>query len=128
MIDSRELLSVDILIAEFEERTVQDLKNMLPKLGHTIVAVVSSGEEAIQKTVELGPDLVLMDIDLLGALKGVDAGSKIMKDLDVPVIFITVFTKNCLTMSLQLPEDAITLSKPIKGDHLKYAISNLFNN
>ena len=121
-----ELLSLDILIAELEERTVNELKNILPKLGHTIVAVVSSGEEAVQKTVELGPDLVLIDLDLLGVMKGVDAGRKIIEDLAVPVIFITVFTKNCLTMSLQLPEDALTLSKPIKEDHLKYAISNLF--
>lgn len=121
-----ELLSLDILVAELEERTVNELKNILPKLGHTIVAVVSSGEEAVQKTVELGPDLVLIDLDLLGAMKGVDAGRKIMEYLAVPVIFITVFTKNCLTMSLQLPEDALTLSKPIKEDHLKYAISNLF--
>jgi two-component system, response regulator PdtaR len=117
---------LDILIAELEERTVLELKNMLPNLGHTILTVVSSGKEAVKKTVELGPDLVLIDINLLGVLKGVDAGKKIMDKLDVPVIFITVFTKNCLTMSLQLPEDAITLSKPIKQDHLKYAISNLF--
>ena len=117
---------MDILIAELEERTVNELKTMLPKLGHTIIAVVSSGEEAVQKTVELGPDLVLLDLDLLGVMKGVDAGRKIMEDLAVLLIFITVFTKNCLTMSLQLPEDALTLSKPIKEDHLKYAISNLF--
>lgn len=121
-----ELLSLDILIAEIEERTVDEFTNMLPKLGHTIMAVVASGEEAVTKTVELEPDLVLIDLNLSGVLKGVDAGRKIMEDLDVPVIFITVFTKNCLTMSLQLPEDAITLSKPIKQDHLKYAISNRF--
>jgi two-component system, response regulator PdtaR len=41
----------------------------------------------------------------------------------IPIIFITVFTKNCLTKSLQLPEDAITISQPIQKEHLKYCFT-----
>lgn len=117
---------MDVLVAVYDTKTIVELEKILPKLGHSIMSVVSSGEEAIKKTHELGPDLVLIDLDLKGYMKGVDAGKKITEDLNVPLIFITVFTKNCLTMSLQLPENAVTVSKPLKQDHMKYAISRVF--
>lgn len=116
-----------VLIAAYDTKTIHELEQILPKLGHNIHCLVSSGEEAVKNTVELGPDLVLLDIDLKGEMKGVDAGKEIINNLKVPVIFITVFTKNCLTKSLQLPEDAVTVSKPVKHDHLKFAISDIFN-
>jgi two-component SAPR family response regulator len=116
---------MDVLIATYDTKTIHELEQILPKLGHNIQCLVSSGEEAVEITAKTGPDLVLIDLDLRGEIKGVDAGKKITDNLKVPVIFITVFTKNCLTMSLQLPEDAVTVSKPLKQDHLKYAISNI---
>jgi len=118
---------LDVLVAAYDTKTVLELENILPKLGHNISYTVSTGDAAIKITKELKPDLVLVDLNLKGEMKGVDAGKEITEDLKVPVIFITVFTKNCLTKSLQLPEDAVTVSKPIEKDHLKFAISNLFN-
>jgi two-component SAPR family response regulator len=117
---------LDVLVAAYDTKIILELKNILPKLGHNICCIVSTGDAVIKKTEHLKPDLVLVDLNLKGEIKGVDAGKKIINEMKVPVIFLTVFTKNCLTMSLQLPEDAITLSKPIKQDHLKYAISNIF--
>ncbi len=40
---------------------------------------------------------------------------------------MTIFIKNCLIKSFQLPEDAIVLSKPIKQEHLEYCISRAFS-
>jgi two-component SAPR family response regulator len=117
---------LDVLVAVYDTKTILELETILPKLGHNTCSIVSTGFEAIQKTEQLEPDLVLVDLNLKGEMKGVDAGKEIIEKLKVPVIFITVFTKNCLTKSLQLPEDAVTVSKPIKQDHLKFAISNLF--
>lgn len=119
---------MDVLVAVYDTKTVLEIEYIIFKIGQRIVGVVATGEEAIQKVEELKPDIVLMDMDLKGKIKGVDAGKKITDDLNVPVIFLTVFTKNCLTKSLQLPEDAITVSKPLKQDHLKYAISRALDN
>lgn len=118
---------MDVLIAGYDTKTIHELEQILQNQGHNIVSVVSTSDEAVLKTVELGPDLVLIDLDLKGEIKGVDAGKEIKGNFNVPVIFITVFTKNCLTKSLQLPEDAVTVSKPVKQDHLKFAISNVMN-
>ncbi len=113
---------MDILIAENESSTISDLKTILGNLGHNVVAVASTGKEAIQKAGDLNPDLILIDIKLKGKMSGVEAANKIVNFYKIPVIFLTIFIKNCLNMSLQLSEDAIVLSKPITQEHLEYCI------
>ena len=91
---------MDVLIVDAESRTVSDLKAILKKLGHDIVAVASSGEESIKKAVDLNPDLILINIKLKGEMSGVEAANDIKNLYEIPIIFLTVFTKNCLTKSL----------------------------
>lgn len=117
---------MDILIVEEESSTILDLKVILGNLGHNVVAVASSGEEAIRAARDLNPDLILIDIKLKGEMSGVEAANKIVNLYKIPIIFLTVFYKSCINKSLQLPEDAIVLSKPIKQEHLKYCIKGLF--
>ena|GEM_PF-6806443 len=118
---------MEVIIAGYEPKTVFELEQMVSNLGHEVIASAFTGDSAIKITRKLKPDLVLVDLNLQGEMKGVDAGKKITEDMNVPVIYITVFTKNCLTKSLQLPDDAVTVSKPIKQDHLKFAISNIMS-
>jgi two-component system, response regulator PdtaR len=91
------------------------------------LGVVSTGEEAITLACNVNPDLIMVNMKLNGNIGGVEAGVKITNHNNIPVIFLTAFTKNCLTKSLQLPEDAITLSIPVKQDHLEYSISRVFS-
>ncbi|MGB9936144.1 MAG: response regulator [Methanobacterium sp.] len=114
---------MDIIILEDDSSTVSDLKTILSSLGHNVVAVISSGEEAIKQTKELNPDLILIDIKLKGKMSGIEVAKKIKSIHQTPIIFLTIFIKNCLNKSLQLPEDAIVLSKPVNQEHLKYCIS-----
>lgn len=117
---------MDILIVEDDKRTILDLKSILVNLGHNVVAVASSGEKAIQYTGDLNPDLIIINIKLKGEMSGVEAAHKIKDIYKIPIIFLTVFIKNCLNKSLQLPEDAVVVSKPIKRDHLEYYIKSIF--
>ena len=117
---------MDILIVENESSIVLDLKESLRNSGHNVVAVASTGKEAIQKAGDLNPDLVLINIKLKGELKGVEAARKIVSLYKIPIIYLSVFYKNCLNKSLQLTEDAIILSEPITQEHLEYCISKAF--
>jgi two-component SAPR family response regulator len=118
---------MDILIVENESSIVLDLKESLRNSGHNVVAVASTGKEAIQKAGDLNPDLVLINIKLKGELKGVEAARKIVSLYKIPIIYLSVFYKNCLNKSLQLTEDAIVLSEPITHEHLEYCISKAFS-
>lgn len=113
---------MDILIVEGESATVSDLKPILGKLGHKVVAVVSNGEDAIKCAGNLNPDLILINIKYGAEAERID-------DLyNIPLIFVTVFIKNCLNKSLQLKEDAVVLSKPITEEHLRNCIKRaVFN-
>jgi two-component system, response regulator PdtaR len=119
---------MDILIVENKYNTISDLKAILQVLGHKIVGMASNGKEAIKLAGDLNPDLILINIKLRGEMSGVEASNEIINLYNIPVIFITAFTKNCLTKSLQLPEDAITISEPIKKEHLEYCISRVLEN
>ncbi|MGB9979276.1 response regulator [Methanobacterium sp.] len=118
---------MDVLIVENESNTISDLKTILGNLGHNVVSIASSGEEAVEKTGYLNPDLILIDIKLKGKMSGVEAANKIKYLYKIPVIFLTIFIKNCLIKSFGLPEDAIVLSKPVKQEHLEYYISRAFS-
>ena len=53
-----------ILIVEDEAIVAADIKGTLKGLGYDVPAIAFSGEEALRKTEELHPDVVLMDIVL----------------------------------------------------------------
>jgi two-component system, response regulator PdtaR len=125
-VDAGKVEFMDILIAEGDYKTVSDLKTILEKSGIKVVAVVSSGKEVIQKAGDLSPDLILININLKGKMDGVEAANKIADLYKIPIIFLTVFIKNCLIKSLQLPEDAVVLSKPLRQEKLEYCISRVF--
>ena len=118
---------MNILIVEDQSSTISDLKSSLSKLGHEVVGVVSTGEEAIKYAGDLNPDLILINIKLKGEMGGVETAKHIAEPYDIPIIFLTVFIKNCLNKSLQLPEDAIVLSLPVNQDHMEYCISRAFS-
>ena len=82
-----------ILIVEDEFMVAEDIRRNLEDRGYTVSAVVSSGEEAIEKAEETRPDLVLMDLMLKGTMTGLQAAEKIRESLGIPVIYETVNVK-----------------------------------
>jgi Response regulator containing CheY-like receiver domain and AraC-type DNA-binding domain len=55
-----------ILIVEDEAITAMDIRNSLINFGFEVVGTANSGDDAIKKSRELKPDLILMDITLKG--------------------------------------------------------------
>ena len=78
-----------ILIVEDDPIISHLLAAMLQKHGYTVAGYVTSGEEAIVKSVELDPDLIFMDVGLSGEMDGIDAAHYIFQLFQYPVIFVT---------------------------------------
>ena len=55
--------------------------------GFVVVGSVASGEESLEVARELGPDLVLMDVNLPG-IDGVEATRQIRQAPDAPVVIL----------------------------------------
>jgi len=78
-----------IFIVEDEEIVARDISDMLEQLGYQVAAVADSGEEALSRIAETGPDLVLMDIQIKGSMDGVETTDQIRRRFDIPVVYVT---------------------------------------
>ncbi|MBC7883118.1 MAG: response regulator, partial [Anaerolineae bacterium] len=81
-----------ILVVEDEELIYEYLVQVLESSGYTVVGTTDTGEEAIERTLALKPDIVIMDIRLKGSMSGIQAAVAIRENLDVPIVFSTAFS------------------------------------
>lgn len=110
------MASTKILITEDEGIVALDLQSTLEGMGYSVVAVASSGEEAIEKAEKTQPDLVLMDIMLAGDMDGVTAAEQIHDQLHIPVIFLTAYADDHILERAKRAEPYGYIIKPFKED------------
>ena len=111
-----------LLIVEDEPEVAETLELKLKKFGYTVVGRESTAEDAKQKSGELQPDIVLMDIELYGKMDGITAADVIRKKYHIPVIYITAI---CDTKTLERVGASIPygyLLKPFRDDELRTVI------
>ena len=80
-----------ILIVEDETIIALNIKNILLNLGYEVPAIASTADEAIEKTSELHPDIVLMDIKLKEGGEGIEVADTIRSRFAIPVIYLTAY-------------------------------------
>jgi two-component system, OmpR family, KDP operon response regulator KdpE len=80
--------SANILVVDDEAQIRRVLRSTLSFRGYTITEV-SSGEEAVELTGKLKPDLILLDVNLPG-MSGIDTCREIRRTTDAPIIMLTV--------------------------------------
>ncbi len=81
-----------ILIVEDESIVALNIKNRLEELGYAVVAMLNSGEAALQVVANNRPDLVLMDIKLKGTVDGIEAAALIRSRFQIPVVYLTAYS------------------------------------
>ena len=111
-----------ILIVEDEEVNALHLQETVRHAGHTIVAVVDSGETAMRVIESDMPDVVLMDVQLAGDLDGIETTARIRARVDIPVIFLTAFSDQNLIERLAATTPYSYLLKPFHAKELEIAI------
>jgi CheY-like chemotaxis protein len=85
-----------ILIVEDDEIIANLISVMLEKRGYNIVGRTGMGEESIILAAELEPDLIIMDINLAGAMDGVTAACLIFQLFQFPIVFLTAHCDDVL--------------------------------
>lgn len=78
-----------ILVVEDETIVAMELQARLQALGYDVVGTAASGEDAIEKTGALHPDLVMMDIVIQGEMDGIETAGIIGERFDIPVVYLT---------------------------------------
>ena len=110
-----------ILLVEDENIEAMDIKRALESFGYLVPYVASNGDEAIEKTLEIMPDLIVMDIILKGEKDGINVASEI-KNLNIPIIYLTAHPEESTVQQAIVTEPYAYLIKPFDETQLKLAI------
>jgi len=105
-----------VLIVEDERLVARDLERRLRRLGYMVVALVSTGIEAIDQALEHQPDLVLMDIRLRGQMDGIEAVASIRKHLNVRVVYMSAYIDEATLARAQATQPDAFLHKPFSNN------------
>ncbi|MBF0508980.1 MAG: response regulator [Deltaproteobacteria bacterium] len=111
-----------IMIVEDEAITARELAHELQELGYEIVSIVVSGEKAVRLAEENHPDLILMDIKLVGSMDGIEAAQEIKNKSGVPVIFLTSWAEDEFLARAKVTEPFGYLLKPYNIRELRACI------
>ena len=85
--------SEKIMVVEDEWVVADQICSNLKDFGYAVCATASTGDDAIRKVETDRPDLILMDIVLKGKMNGIEAAEQIALQFDIPVIYLTAYTK-----------------------------------
>jgi AmiR/NasT family two-component response regulator len=110
-----------VVIAEDEALIRMDLAEMLAEEGYDVVAAVEDGEQAIARTEELRPDLVILDVKM-PRLDGIAAAQRIASQRIAPVVMLTAFSQRDLVESARDAGAMAYLVKPFGKSDLLPAI------
>ncbi|GAA0742383.1 LytR/AlgR family response regulator transcription factor [Gaetbulibacter jejuensis] len=111
-----------ILIVEDEMVIGANISLQLSSLGYEITGVIPRGEEAIINVKQDTPDIILMDINLKGALDGVETVKLIQKEFDIPIIYLTANADDAHFNKAKATNPHAFISKPFKKLDLQHAI------
>lgn len=107
-----------ILVVEDERIVATDIKMSVQRLGYAVCGIAFSGEEAIKKTEEMHPDLVLMDIVLEGEMDGIEAASAIRTRFDIPIVYLTAYADEKTLERAKITEPFGYIIKPFEDREL----------
>lgn len=113
-----------VLIVEDDAIMGLHLQLLVQKLGHEVVGLAATGEEAVTAEQSVHPDVVFMDIQLRGCSSGWDAAATIRARSSVPIVFITAYGDN-LASPDSMPSGCLRLTKPVHDAELRACLEQL---
>jgi YesN/AraC family two-component response regulator len=79
-----------VLVVEDERIVRESLVLFMETLGYEVAGIASDGQEGIEKTMDLKPDLVFMDIKM-PEVDGIEAARRIQECCQIPVVLLTAY-------------------------------------
>jgi response regulator NasT len=111
-----------IAVADDEPDMRDYFAKILPRLGHRVVVVASTGTELVAQCRGARPDLVITDIKMPD-MDGIDAAVRLYQESPVPVILVSAYHDTELIQRAEADHIMGYLVKPIKQADLEPAIA-----
>ncbi|MGB7968471.1 MAG: response regulator [Methanobacterium sp.] len=116
------MLNSKILIVENERIVADDIKQRLEDLGYEVIGISGNSEDALKKTGEIKPDIILMDIILTGEVDGIKTAQQISEIYSIPFIYLTAYYDDEILKRASLTQPAGYITKPFNTVGLHAAI------
>jgi DNA-binding NarL/FixJ family response regulator len=113
-----------VLIVEDEPLVRLELESIVAGAGHHVVGAATTGEDAIRVAEEQRPDVVLMDIALVGDVNGIDAAKAIHERCGSRSLFVSAISGH-LRDSADGARPFGFLLKPIAPERLVAALKEI---
>lgn len=101
-----------VLIVEDEPMIAEDLAEILAQAGYQIAGIAYDSDQAVQILNTAQLDLVVLDIDLKSHLNGIQLGTLINKDHQLPFIYLTSFSDRKTIQEVKATKPMGYLVKP----------------
>lgn len=125
--ETHRIHTVKVLIVEDEYILAINLQESLELLGYTVVDIADSADLAIEKSTQLLPNLILMDIRLRGEKDGIQAAEQIWHSLQIPIIYVTGHSDQSTVERATLTFPFGYILKPVREQELYVAIQTALN-
>ena len=116
-----------IVIVEDEVLLSTWLKMQLEDEGFFVCGSFTTGEEAVEFVQNTQPDLILMDINLVGEIDGIEAVERIKEKSKIPIIFMTGYEETEIYERAQKTKPIAYLTKPVEIWDLKPIFESIFS-
>ncbi len=111
-----------ILIVEDESVVALDIASALRKEGYEVVDIAEDSSSTFRALEYAQPDLIIMDININGAIDGIETSRQIKRIYDIPLIFLTAYNdKKTIDKAIQSNPKGY-LIKPFKRRELYAAV------
>ena len=117
--DSRK--PVRVLIAEDEFLVSKEIARTIKDIGHKHIGTAIDGEQAVEMTMSLQPDVVIMDIEM-PKMDGLKAAHKIQSQCPTPIVILTAHESRDLYDRASEAGVGVYLTKPPVAEELARAI------
>ncbi len=112
-----------ILIVEDDMIIAANISLQLTNLGYEVTGIETRGEEAVLHAQVNTPDIILMDINLKGALDGIETTKIIQKSIDIPIIYLTANTDDSSFLRAKETHPYAFIPKPLNKLQLQRTIA-----
>lgn len=111
-----------ILLAEDDAVAARHLNQSLLRMGYRVTGTVETGEGVIDSVAKNPPDIIIMDISLVGNIDGISTVHKLHAQVDIPVIYLTGNSDSNVFERAKQTEPYAYLVKPLDISQLQNAI------
>lgn len=119
--------TVRIIIVEDEFAIALDLETRLKKWGHEVLGIANNATQALKLIHAHNPQLIILDIHLKGEQSGIDLAKIIIKDQDIPFIYLTAYGDRNTFIEASKTYPFAFLLKPFNNEELKRSIELAIN-